>query len=57
MGNHRENDCEVPFCSECWKVIKGNLMGIKRVADELRNSVKAPSEHKASKRASSRKGR
>jgi len=33
---HREKNCNVPFCSECWKTIKGNINGLMKVADNLR---------------------
>ncbi len=32
---HRQVKCNVPFCNECWQVIKTNVVGVLEVADKL----------------------
>lgn len=34
---HKENNCQVPFCGECWKNLKSNIEGIMKVATDLSN--------------------
>lgn len=32
---HNAERCHLPFCKDCWAIFKGNIMGIKEVADSL----------------------
>lgn len=32
---HSSITCSQPFCSDCWQIIRGNLLGVKKVADDL----------------------
>lgn len=41
---HHSDTCNVPFCKECWTIIKGNIKAIKGVADSLLESAPAPTE-------------
>lgn len=32
---HNSNYCNVPFCKDCWAIIRSNIMAVKGVAGSL----------------------